>query len=186
MSEIITEKDYPIQLLWVLKSMIKYLFLLIFFALILVFYSAAGVGDVGSAYGQIAIIVVYSIIALLYSILRRVTFHYSLGDQFLLLKQGILSRQQRNIPYGVIQNVAVNQDLFDRIFGLTSLLVENAAQGAGALAAMQRGRRQNEIAGFSGNKVSIPGLSRKNAEKLKNIILQKMKENPIEDNQSGL
>jgi hypothetical protein len=42
------------------------------------------------------------------------------------------------------------------------------------------------MVGFSGNKVNIPGLTKQNAEILKGIILQKMKENPIEDSQSGL
>ena len=42
------------------------------------------------------------------------------------------------------------------------------------------------MVGFSGNKVSIPGLTKANAEILKGIVLQKMKENPIEDSQSGL
>ena len=32
----------------------------------------------------------------------------------------------------MIQNVFVKQDLFDRVFGLASLAIENASQGAGA------------------------------------------------------
>ena len=117
--------------------------------------------------------------------------------QFLTLRQGILSKQQRHIPYGVIQNLFVKQDLFNRVFGLASLTVENASQGAGAFTAPQEQKvfglrvgnqrqQQVEMVGFSGNKVSIPGLTKQNAETLKEIVLQKMKENPIEDSQSGL
>ena len=139
----------------------------------------------------------YPIFDFMVTILRRATFHYSIDEQFLTLRQGILSKQERHIPYGVIQNIFVKQDLLDRILGLASLTIENASQGAGALAASQEltafgfrigGRRRPriEMVGFSGNKVNIPGLKKINAEILKEIILKKMKENPIEDSQSGL
>lgn len=113
------------------------------------------------------------------------------------MKQGILSKQQRHIPYGVIQNIFVNQDLFNRLFGLASLAIENVSQGAGVIAAPQQQKvfglrignqqpQQIEMVGFSGNKVSIPGISKASAEILKGIVLQKMKENPVDDSQSGL
>ena len=130
----------------------------------------------------IPLIIIFTISHLVVIILLRVTFHYSIEQQFLTLRQGILSKQQRHIPYGVIQNLFITQDLFDRIFGLASLTIENASQGAGAFTAPQ----QMELVGFSGNRVSVPGLTKSNAEILKGIILQRMKENPIEDSQSGL
>ena len=107
-----------------------------------------------------------------------------------------MSKQERHIPYGVIQNIYVKQDLLDRLFGLASLAIENASQGAGSqdgnttkifgMTFSNQRRQQTEIVGFRGNKVSVPGLTKQNAEVLKGIVLQKMKENPIEDSQSGL
>jgi hypothetical protein len=88
----------------------------------------------------------------------------------------------------MIQNIIVKQDWFDRLFGLATLSVENAALGpvnAMRLSAAQS-RRQNDVVGSSGNKVNIPGLKKAEAEFLKLVILQRMKENPIEDGQSGL
>jgi len=196
MGEIITEKNYPIQGLWIFKSVIGYLLSLIILApyFWLLRFSESKDSEI-SLY--ILLIIVFAIFHFVITILRRATFHYSIEGQFLTLKQGILSRQQRHIPYGVIQNLLVKQDLFDRIFGLASLVIENASQGAGALADQQEqkvfglriGNRQSwqvEMVGFSGNKVSIPGLTKANAESLKGIVLQRMKENPIEDSQSGL
>jgi len=87
------------------------------------------------------------------------------------------------IPYGVIQNIIVKQDLFDRIFGLASLIIENASESGGAF---ELQNQQVETVGFYGNKVTIHGLTKTNAEILKSIILQKMKENPTEDTRSGL
>ena len=196
MDEIITEKNYPVQGLWVFKSILGSLLGLII--LVPYFWLSRFSESKDSEISlYIPIIIIFAIFHFVVTILRRATFHYSIEGQFLTLKQGILSKQQRHIPYGVIQNLFVKQDLFDRIFGLASLAIENASQGAGALAAPQQQkvfglrignqqRQQVEMVGFSGNKVSIPGLTKANAEILKGIVLQKMKENPIEDNQSGL
>lgn len=197
MNEIITEKNYPVQGLWVLKSIIRSLPGVIILILLLTFSVGTKTNNTGLNIYLFLYMGIGIIFGLVLPFLRRLTFHYSIEDKFLTLRQGILSRQQRHIPYGVIQNLFVKQDLLDRIFGLASLTIENASQGAGALAAppkqkffgMRAGaqrKQQIEMVGFSGNKVSIPGLTRVNAEILKGIVLQKMKENPIEDSQSGL
>jgi uncharacterized membrane protein YdbT with pleckstrin-like domain len=197
MNEFITEKNYPVQGLWVFKSILGSLFALIFFVPYFLL-SRFGENDRSNEINFYFVIVIgFAIFHFIFTILRRANFHYSIEGNFLTLKQGILSKQQRHIPYGVIQNLFVKQDLFDRIFGLASLTIENASQGAGVLAAPQKQRvfgmrignqrqQQMEMVGFSGNKVSIPGLTKMNAETLKGIVLQKMKENPIEDSQSGL
>ncbi len=202
MDEIITEKNYPIQGLWLLKSILRSLLYLII--LMLYFWLSRFSERKDSEISlYISLIFIFAtIFQSVITILCRATFHYSIEGQFLTLRQGILSKQERHIPYGVIQNIFVKQDLFDRIFGLASLIVENASQGAGAFTTPQEqkvfglriGNQQQqqieiigfEIIGFSGNKVIIPGLKKQNAETLKEIILQKIKENPIEDSQSGL
>lgn len=192
MDEIITEKDYPVQGIWVVKSILGSLLSL----LILGSFFLFGINDEEINF-YLIVLIVFIPLHIIYAVLRRATFCYSIEGQFFTLRQGILSKQQRHIPYGVIQNIFVKQDLFDRIFGLASLAVENASQGAGSSATageqkvfgMRIGnqqRQQTEMVGFSGNKVSIPGLTKANAEILKGIVLQKMKENPIEDSQSGL
>lgn len=191
MNEVITEKNYPIEAKWIFKSVWGSVFILLF--LISAFFFELATGKF-SFYDIIYLAIVP--INLIIISLRRANFHYSIDDKFMTLHQGILSKQQRNIPYGVIQNIFVKQDLFDRIFDIASLTIENASQRADSQGAGTRkifgmtvsnGRRQQtDMIGFSGNKISIPGLSKQNAETLKGIVLQKMKDNPIEDNQSGL
>ena len=174
---IITEQNYPIEVKWISKSILGLLLVVLTFSLFILF----GIND-----GEMKLYMIIYIglvpLTLIYAALRRITFHYSIDDKFLLFKQGILSKQQRHIPYGVIQNIYVKQDLLDRLFGLSSLVLENASEGG----KNKVERQQTETIGFSGNKVSIPGLAKQNAEILKNIILKKIKENPIEDSQSGL
>jgi len=178
-SEIVTEKNYPITKLWIFKAPIIIIVISIV-ALLFGYYFP------------------YLLIALpIYLIanpLIRANFHYSTEEKFFDVRQGVFSKKQRHLPYGVIQNVLVKQDWFDRIFGLASFSVENASQGGGkeffgGSKSFRLGgtyQQQGESVGSSGNKVNIPGLKKKDAEAIKLVLLQKMKENPIEDSQSGL
>lgn len=88
--------------------------------------------------------------------------------------------------------------MLDQLLNTASLTIENASQGAGNTTPQEEKifgirvgtkktyRESNiEMIGFSKNRVGIPGLTKQDAESLKGIILQKMKENPIDDSQSG-
>lgn len=185
-ANIITEKDYPIQKRWVIKSFFGTPFAIIYMAFIM--YPGKRM-----EYILIEFIFIFLIIGInvIFFILHWKNFHYSIENKFIIVRQGVISKKQRNLPYGVVQNVFVKQGLLDRLFRLSSLSIENASQGAGngiknIFGITLSGKNQTEAIGSSGNKVSIPGLNKQDAETLKNIILQKMKENPIEDSQSGL
>lgn len=173
---ILTERDFPIQFVWLYKSLISSLFI------VLLTFGMASIGYIN--YFLIAF-VAYAPIAFLVSWLARNNFHFALEDKFLLLKQGILSKQERNVPYGVIQHIFVKQDLFDRIFGLASLTVENATKSIADIQMQKTQKAPIESIGFVGNAVVIPGLNKDHAEALKMKILEQMKNNPIHEN-SGL
>lgn len=168
-NKVITEKDYPITKLWMFKAPI---------IIILMNVAALFFGR------YFPFLVLAFPVVLIANPLIRGNFHYSLEEKFLLVRQGVISKKQRNLPYGVIQNVFLKQDLFDRIFGLAVLRIENASQAGGARD-IRMHHTQGDV-GASGNKVNIPGLKKQSAEELKNLILEKIKENPIEDSQSGL
>jgi len=181
-NKLVTEKDYPITKLWIFKTPI------IIFVI--------SVAALFFGYWFPYLVIAFPIL-LIVNPLIRANFHYSTEEKFFVVRQGILSKKQRNLPYGVIQNVFVRQDLFDRIFGLASLRVENASQGGGKgffggnksfrlSVTYNHKSQQGETVGSSGNRVNIPGLRKKSAEGLKAILLQRMKENPVEDSQSGL
>lgn len=181
----ISENDYPIQQRWIAKYVIGNCIGLVFWTLL----------TLGSSYRLLTTTFVYLVISTIQIVvvyLRRKYYRYELQSQYLFLHQGVLNKQQRSIPYGVIQHVFVKQDILDRVLGLASLTIENAASGAGASNIFTRYAVKNkknvnqDIIGFSGNSISIPGLLKDDAEALKTHVLTKMKENPIEDKQSGL
>lgn len=194
----ISDKNYPIENIWILKLLTPAIFAVLMFGTIFgISTTISGNRFSESITSNLVLYFVILSFAFISQIIRKFTFHYRLNQEFLDLQQGFLSRQVRHIPYGVIQNVFVKQDILDRLLGLASLSLENASMGAGAYQASNKqilfgkwvgGNRESgtEMVGFAGNMVSIPGLKKENAEALKKIVLQKMKENPIEDSQSGL
>ncbi len=183
---IATEKEYPITRLWIFKTFI----IIIFVSIIAIFF--------GYWFPYLIAMIPVSLII---NALIRANFHYSTDDKFFVVRQGVISKKQHNLPYGVIQNIFVKQDLFDRIFGLATLRIENASDGGGKgilggkkeydwgdVFAIVSKTNQNQDAGVGsyGNRINIPGMSKISAETLKGIVLQKMKENPSSDSQSGL
>jgi membrane protein YdbS with pleckstrin-like domain len=195
MEEIITEKKYPIRNIWFFKQIFLGCIFILFYFLVC-FLSWVGGGFQVTSDGVIVFLSLSLFFILVFMFLpvvnlfRRKNFHYSLDEHFITLHQGIVSKQNRNISYGRIQEIFIGQKLFDRIFGLASLTFADISEGGysnmdddGYISA---GRSSYEALGFVGNKVHIPGLKKSDAEALKAVIQQKIKENPIEDSQSGL
>ena len=178
--DLVTEKKYPITTLWIWKVPIT----LSALALLLL-----ALGNFYCLY-----FLASSLFYLISNFLVRANFHFAAQDKFLVIRQGVFSKKQRNLPYGVIQNVMIRQDLFDKLLGLASLAVENASQGGGQAAAqrvkqlkqfgVRSSQQRGEIVGSSDNKVNFPGMNKSDAEMLRSILLQKMEENPVEE--SGL
>ena len=195
MNGVITEKNYPIRTIWLFKQIsIAFIVLPLYFFFI--FLSPDG-NRVLLSYSILTLFLPFILffclafgIPIIIKILQRFNFHYSFEDYFIVLHQGIISKQNRNIPYGRIQGVFINQGIFDRIFGLASLTFEDYSQGGKSAMSVDgyigSGKSRHEGLGFVGNKIHIPGLKKDDAEALKAVILQKVKENPIEDSQSGL
>jgi membrane protein YdbS with pleckstrin-like domain len=134
MSITITEKDYPVQVRWIFKWSFSIIFAPI---VIYLFYPSNPAFAVGANSPSIIIqVLLYTIfgfaplllIFILMRCLERLNFHYALEDKFITVEQGIFSGKQRQIPYGVIQNIAVRQDVIDRILGLASLKFVNTSQ----------------------------------------------------------
>jgi uncharacterized membrane protein YdbT with pleckstrin-like domain len=170
---IITEKMYNITTLWIFKAPI----------IIVVISVTAFLFGYWFPYLVIALPIL-----LIANPLTRANFHYSIEDKVLKIRQGVISKKDFMLPYGVIQNVIVKQDIFDRIFGLATLHIQNAVAGNDPRAialAKQDGNQANSL-GASKNGVNFVGLKKADAEILKNIILRKMEGNKIDDRGSGL
>ena len=172
---IITEKMYGIATLWLFKGSI----IIIIISIIALFFDRW--------FPQLLIILPFYPIV---NFFIRSNFHYSIEEKILKINQGVISKKDFMLPYGVIQNVVVKQDFFDRIFSLGTLNIQNAVGGnnmtAEASEVLSRQYGLQNLLGASKNGVSFVGLKIADANILKNIILRKMEENKIDDRASGL
>ena len=189
MSEIVTEKNYPIDIIWLFKDIIFLpITLLILYPITLTQKYQHHGFPMGDMFLWVCVLALG--VPAIYKSLLRINFHYSFEKNFIVLHQGIISKENRNVPYGRIQGVFINQKLFERICGLASLTIEDYSQGGQSVMSIDgyvgSGKGRHEICGFVGNRIYIPALKKEDAEALKAFILQKIKENPVEDRQSGL
>ncbi|MCX6789839.1 MAG: PH domain-containing protein [Candidatus Gribaldobacteria bacterium] len=197
MESIITEKKYPIRKKLILKSLsgANLLYWVLPILMMVGYFYWKSTGDAGAFLPFL----IYSFVFLaplflniILFTLRLTTFHYSFDEQLLTIRQGIIAKQESFMPYEVFQDVLVKQDLFDRIFNLASLVIENATQQPRLSINEENRQEMNKfikakgLLGSIGNKVIIAGLEKQDAEALKVIVLQKMKEHPTADIQAGL
>lgn len=175
------DRNFPIEPIWALKSTVPSLILLPFLVTLFTFLywgdiRAASTTSVEFYKGLIypGFFILSVPIHFFTNVLRRATFHYQFEEKFLSLKQGIINRQNRQLPYGVIQNILVTRGLLDRIFGLSTITIQNATQSS----AHDLKSQAAGSAGFFGNTIQIPGLSKDNAEEIKTALLQKIKDSP--------
>lgn len=88
------------------------------------------------------------------------TYYYELAEDYLIIRKGVLTPSEINVPYEKIQDVYVSQDLFDRYFGLYNVHIASATLSSS----------------FSAH---IDGVEKNSADSLRNIFLQKIKEKNI-------
>ncbi len=82
-------------------------------------------------------------------------YFYDATPQTLSIKKGVFSRNEIILPFKRLQDVYVDQDILDRIFGLYDVHVSSATATSATLS-------------------HIDGLNKENAEKVKTILLSKI------------
>ncbi len=88
---------------------------------LLLFFFASG----GAAYQIWAAIFIIPVTVS--AMLRYVVFRYRLGDDELVVRDGILTRTERHIPYARIQNIDLVQNPFHRLLDVALVRVETAS-----------------------------------------------------------
>lgn len=94
-------------------------------------------------------------------------YFYDLRKENFVIKKGVISRSEIVIDYGKIQNVFVDQDFWDRIFGLYDVHVATADPQSALVS-------------------HIDGVSAANSEKLRDELVQRSKAASIQTSANGL
>ena len=83
-------------------------------------------------------------------------YYYDIRENFLVIKKGVFMPSETILPFEKLQDVYMDQDLFDRMFNLWDLHVSTATIMSGAQA-------------------HIDGVNIKNGEAMREILLKKIK-----------
>ena len=83
---------------------------------------SSGDGDLWASLAPVIGIVVLVVLA----ILQYFTYRYTIGRDGLTVREGLLHRSRREIPFPRIHNVVVHQSLLHRVFGVAEVKLESA------------------------------------------------------------
>jgi putative membrane protein len=111
-----------------------------------------------------AILMLIFIFSYLYSLAWVHFFDFNFDFEKGTMTSGVIARQTKIIYYNRVQNINIGQGIMERILGIYSINIETAA--AGDFKNLRNQGKQNP---------SIAGLSKENAEKLKNFLIEKTK-----------
>jgi len=151
---VITQKTYPVSFLWILKAPIIIL-IVSFVALLFGYYN-------------FTLVILFFVYLVLNPIIKY-NLHYTLNQDSISVKQFTLSKSGKTVLYSDIENVIVQRDAFDTLFGLGSLYINSPVQGPINIGSIFLKKDPN----LQKNFISLIGLKNDDAEILRNIILKK-------------
>lgn len=135
----ISQKTYPISSLWIVQKTIGGLFYtvaIILFVWISIFspqknnsMSIAEMIHLGNRGPALPIIVflVSWVGSVIYNIWWRSTYKFEFLPDYLFVREGIITIQEKHIPYNTVQDVIISQGFVERILGLGTVKIQNAA-----------------------------------------------------------
>lgn len=124
------------------------------------FYTGAGL----TVILDFSILMLIFIFSYLYSLAWVHFFDFNFDFEKGTMTSGVIARQTKIIYYNRVQNINITQGIMERILGIYSINIETAA--AGDFKNLRNQGKQNP---------TIVGLSKLNAEKLKNFLVEKTK-----------
>ena len=159
-------EEYPLEKTKPLKKTIESLFayiliFLFFYAIVYMAFMNSSISadssnlklfSLNSPWLLIAIFAVM-VLKYIYEVFYMKYYFYDLEGKTLAIKKGVFSKNEISLPVNRIQDVYVDQDILDRIFGLYDVHVSSATNDSAFLS-------------------HIDGINKINSEKLKGLLLQ--------------
>ena len=160
---------YPIESTKPLKKTIQMtikMFFALIFVLIYAFFASLG-KTAGSPISSgifyvilgagISIIMLIIILKYIYEVFYMKSYFYDVNGKTIVIRKGVFSRNEINLPFNRLQDVYVDQDFLDRIFGLYDVHVSSATSVSESLS-------------------HIDGVNKENSEALKKLFLEAIHE----------
>ena len=107
--------------------------------------------------GFVAVVPIIIVLDYLYQRWYFAAYFYDLNPDYLVIRKGTITSQEITVPYERFQDVYVDQDILDRMFGLYDVHIASASIS-------------------SGMEAHIDGVGQQAAESLRILLLQKLRE----------
>jgi membrane protein YdbS with pleckstrin-like domain len=164
-------KQYPLSSKKIIKKMVEKIWAIFLIALgmmswVLVEYhkkNAHNAYQAGMHYAFLGLLFLLPVLLVCYYFYERwyiATYFYNVSDNLLIIRKGPIAPQEITIPFNRIQDIYLDQDIFDRLIGLYDVHISTATA-------------------TSGIRAHIDGVDKDVAEKLRELLLEK-----IENSQS--
>lgn len=128
-------KNYPIVGAWYLTAGISNILVAGWYTFCLVwiltyFGKRMAIIDELTMVGLSKALVIYGIIyimLMIWAMLWKKTFSFEFLPQFIQMKEGVIQREEKHVPYRTLQNVLLKRNIIERMLGLSTVVIENAA-----------------------------------------------------------
>lgn len=130
--EDVSSDTYPISSRWLLSSFLSGLLVSIFISFLFSFLIIAK-SKRSFEWGPFLLVVITIFAAtfiwrIFYLIMWKKNFRFKFMPNFIYTHSSVISKIDRQLPYTSIQDVTVEQGLFNRFFGLCEIKITNASQ----------------------------------------------------------
>ncbi len=179
LTEDISSKTYPIGARWVWQSVVGWFFGSLAYTLFLTIWlfakstdsSDSSSADFATSFLGISFtgvwfwsFVIFFTGHIIYALLWRATYSFQFLPEYIQMKSGVISRSEVHVPYKAVQDVTVKQSIIERLFGLATVNIENAAQNQMQVSIFTRG------ASVRKSGVTVPGQALDKANHLAEVI----------------
>jgi membrane protein YdbS with pleckstrin-like domain len=153
-----TVEKYPLEKRKIIKKTIKSTFNMYIFFLIIPLWANIFLWSLYQIPLMIidALFIVYPLIQWVYQREYYKKYFYDIRSDFLVIKKGVIAPNETILPYDKLQDVYIDQDIFDRIFKLYDVHVSTATM-------------------MSGIQAHIDGVNKENGEIFREMILDNIK-----------
>ena len=167
-----TRKQFPLSNKKIIKKTLTSTVAWVFFLIVLWVFLMFTFSSVSQQFNQESLILSWSwittfviLVLLIASVLLIyyyqcwyfATYFYELDPDYIVIRKGPITPREITVPYERFQDVYVDQDIWDRIFGLYDVHISSATIS-------------------SGMEAHIDGVEKQAADGLKAILLQKINE----------
>ncbi len=127
----VSSETFPISPKWIISNIIGSIFSTV---VLVIFFGFQFLPNLSaSAAGFIMLVIIIILFVTIFglqvggALLWKANFSWVFTPNFLEVRTGIISKRETHLPYSSIQDVLIKQSLVERLFGLCTVTIQNAA-----------------------------------------------------------